>query len=214
MKRTLLLLVGTLLFFPLFAQKNSKQARVILDRVADKARNGEGYGVKFSALTYMGDQLQGMSEGSLIFKDDKFTCETEQMKTWFDGKTQWSLIYDSEEVNITEPTPEELIEINPYALLKLYKKGYSYYLLSEKQIDGVSFAEIVLEASSNKNDLQKLTLWINAKTNEPHTIDIVRSNGDTIHINIELVRVNKNLSPNIFVFNEKAYPNVDVIDLR
>ena len=64
MKRTLLLLVGTLLFFPLFAQKNSKQARVILDRGAHKARNGEGYGVKCSALTYIGYQLQGMSEGS------------------------------------------------------------------------------------------------------------------------------------------------------
>lgn len=214
MKRILLLFLGVMLAAPFYAQKSSKEARQLLDRVAEKITDDRGYKVIFSVLNYAGENLIGGANGTLFLKNDQFTCETPEMKTWFDGKHQWSLIYDSEEVNLTEPSLEELVEINPYALLKLYKKGYSSNILSQKQIDGMPFAEVVLIASSKKNDLQKLTLWINTKTNEPHTIDVVRSNGDNVHINIESVKQLSGLDNSIFVFNEKEYPNFDVIDLR
>ncbi len=67
---------------------------------------------------------EGNSNGSICLKDDKFLLETEGMTTWFDGRTQWSYLASSDEVNVSEPTPEELQGINPYAWLSLYKKDF------------------------------------------------------------------------------------------
>ena len=57
-------------------------------------------------------------------KGDKFLLETEGVTTWFDGRTQWSYLASSDEVNVSEPTLEELQSINPYSWLSLYKQDY------------------------------------------------------------------------------------------
>lgn len=213
MRRNLVLLLMLSVMLPSFAQKGKKAAREVLDKVSETI-SGNNYEVLFSVINYVEEHVQGVANGKLLLNENKFTCETEDMKTWYDGKTQWSLIYDSEEVNITEPTDDELLEINPYALLKVYKKGYSYNLVTEKTIENNPFVEIELKANSKEKDLQKLTLWINTKTYEPHTIDIVRSNGDLMHINIDDVKLVKKVDKLVYTFNPKEYPNVDVIDLR
>lgn len=59
---------------------------------------------------------------------DKFTFRGDGVTTWFDGHTQWSYLSSADEVNVSEPTPEELQSINPYALLSLYEQGYKLKL--------------------------------------------------------------------------------------
>ena len=102
---------------PMVAQQ--PDARDILDRAADAFRREGGIKITFSVRA-----PEGNSNGSIRLKGDKFLLETEGVTTWFDGRTQWSYLASSDEVNVSEPAPEELQSINPYSWLSLYNQDY------------------------------------------------------------------------------------------
>lgn len=52
-------------------------------------------------------------------KGNKFKIEIPDAITWFDGTTQWVYIKDTDEVNITNPTGDEL-----QAISRLYSSIY------------------------------------------------------------------------------------------
>ena len=54
-----------------------------------------------------------------------FTRSTPEALTWFNGTTQWTYVERNDEVNVTNPTGEELQFTNPALLLNSYKKGFT-----------------------------------------------------------------------------------------
>lgn len=213
MKRALSFVTLLLFLLPLsFAQK--KEAKEILDNTTKLFMQGDTYQIKFIAETFVGKEKQAVADGKLLLKDDKFVFETYDMKTWYDGKTQWSLIFDSEEVNVTEPTTEELQEINPYVLLKLYKKGYTYTLVSSKSENGVPVKEVELRATSKDREIQQINIWINSNSYQPFRLKVVRNNQEKVFILIYKLEKVKTLANDEFTFNKQEYPEYDIIDLR
>lgn len=110
MKRTYLLVLILFLSVSLSAQKD-KQAREILDKTANALQQAGGIRATFG----------GTGNGTLLLKGNRFYLNSGGIQSWFDGTTQWSYLESSEEVNVSNPTPEELQTINPYALLSIYK---------------------------------------------------------------------------------------------
>ena len=70
--------------------------------------------------------FEGDLQGEIILKGEKFHLNSNGIQSWYDGKTQWSYSEDTQEVNISTPTPEEIQSINPYSLMQTYKNGYKY----------------------------------------------------------------------------------------
>ena len=66
-------------------------------------------------------------------KGKKFFASTPNAKVWFDGKTQWSYMQATDEVNISTPTQAEQMQANPYSFIFIYKTGYN---MSMKQVGG------------------------------------------------------------------------------
>ena len=119
LNKILCLLVALCMELTAAAQENN-EARQLLDRVADTFRQAEGVEIAFEVRA-----PEGTSEGRIRLKGEKFRLDTEGITTWFDGRTQWTYLENSDEVNVSEPTAEELQSINPYAWLSLYKNGYT-----------------------------------------------------------------------------------------
>ena len=91
--KSLLFILGMLcLALPMVAQE--PDAKDILDRTADAFRREGGVKIGFSVRA-----PEGNSNGTICLKGDKFLLETEGMKTWFDGRTQWSYLASSDEIN-------------------------------------------------------------------------------------------------------------------
>lgn len=148
MKRTYLLVLILFLSVSLSAQKD-KQAREILDKTTNALQQAGGIRATFG----------GTGNGTLLLKGNQFYLNSGGIQSWFDGKTQWSYLESSEEVNVSNPTPEELQTINPYALLSIYKNGYNYKYAGTKSRNGKQGFEVIL-TPENKQDITSITLFV------------------------------------------------------
>lgn len=196
------------LALPVLAQQ--PEAKALLDRVADTFREAGGVKIVFSVRA-----PEGNSNGTIRLKGDKFLLETEGVTTWFDGHTQWSYLSSSDEVNVSEPTPEELQSINPYAWLSLYNKDYHLKLgkIGGSQDDKVY--KIVMTATKRSQEMQCLILYVEKDTLRPLKVSMVqRGNKDAVVVSINTYQTGQSYPDDLFVFDKKAYPTAEVIDLR
>ena len=162
-----------------FALANASQdnrAKTILDHTADAYRKAGGIHILFG----------GTQQGILLLKGECFYLECGGVKSWFDGKTQWSYVEQNEEVTISNPSPEELQSINPYALINSYASLFDYRYGTRHTIKGKQGDEIIL--TPRQKGTQEFRI-LSYKTRQAYTDDTFR-------------------------FNPKHYPDAEVIDMR
>lgn len=184
-----------------FAQKDAK-AQAILDKTAAAYQKAEGIAITFG----------GTQKGILLLKGSCFHLDCAGVKSWFDGKTQWSYVQQNEEVTISNPTAEEIQSVNPYALITSYKTLFNYRYKGAQTRNGRKGQEIVL-TPRQKGDIQLITFTVSADY-EPIYIGVKLSNGKTQEFNITSYQTHRNLSSSIFRFDAKKYPNAEIIDMR
>ena len=123
-------------------------------------------------LAFTVNEQQGSYAGVLYLEGEKFVVETEGMKTWFDGHTQWSYVASADEVNVSEPTQEELQTLNPYAWLSLYKQGYRLKLSSVGGKQDKSVYYITMTAADKRKDPESVYLFVTKDTYRLHQVDL------------------------------------------
>ncbi len=192
---------------PMMAQQ--PDAKDILDRTAEAFRKAGGVKATFTVRS-----SEGSSTGVICLKGEKFRLEAGGVTTWFDGRTQWSYLPSSDEVNVSEPTAEELQSINPYALLSLYEHGYKLKMGKGDTLKDKSLYEVVMTATDRKQDLLCIILFVNKETFRPSRISMAQRGGDTAVVIINSYETGQNYPDSFFVFDKKAYPTAEVIDLR
>ncbi|MBP6065756.1 LolA-like putative outer membrane lipoprotein chaperone [Bacteroides sp.] len=212
MKYSLSILIA---FFTLslFAQQQ-KEARVVLDRTAAAFEKAGGVTADFHIKVSSKGRRQGDSQGVIQLKGEKFVLTTPDVTTWFDGQTQWSYLSASDEVNVSTPTPAELQSINPYALLYLYKKGFSYKLGNTKLWRGKPVYEVILDAANKNQELSHVVLFVAKDSYQPLSIHVETRDKMRSEITITGYQTGLKYADTLFVFNRKQYPNVEIIDLR
>lgn len=183
--------------------QNSSQAKQILDRTAAIVSNKGGASADFT----ISSPKNGNISGTIYIKGNKFHASTPEASIWFDGKTQWTYMNNSEEVNISAPNESQQAQLNPYKFITLYKNGYN---MSLKTISG-SY-EIHLKANKANKSIGELYITINKKTYLPSKVRLLQK-GQWSTITISNFKT-KNLSDTVFRFNAKDYPDAEIIDLR
>ncbi|CCY94001.1 uncharacterized protein BN461_01151 [Bacteroides sp. CAG:1076] len=195
------ILVFTTCVSVVFGQKDTK-AQAILDKTAAAYQKAGGI-----ALTFGGTQ-----KGTLLLKGSCFYLDCAGIKSWFDGKTQWSYAQQNEEVTVSNPSAEELQSVNPYALITSYKALFNYRYTGTKTRNGKQGQEIVL-TPRQKGEIKSITLSISTNY-EPIYIGVQLSNGNIQDFNITSYQTHRNLNITNFRFDAKKYPNAEIIDMR
>lgn len=204
-----LLLLGVLSCAVHTANAQQQEAAQVLDAVAGAFRKAGG--VK-SAFTVQSED--GSFDGTICLKGEKFRLDMPGVTTWFDGHTQWSHVASNDEVNVSNPSAEELRTLNPYALLSIYKQGYRLALNPTTHAAGQQVREIVLTADSPKEDLQVVVLRVSARSYAPLQITTRLRDGVETVIAIQSYQTGLAYPDTFFVFDEKEYPTAEIIDLR
>lgn len=202
-----------LLTLPVFGQQQA-QAKAVLDKTAAAFEKAAGVKATFTIQAFSQGRTLGTSSGTIQLKGDKFLLRTPEVITWFDGETQWSYLVESEEVNISLPTPEELQSMNPYALLYLYRKGFSYQMGASQTYHGKQTYEVVLTATNQKEPLLRMVLYVTKDTYQPVGIVAETRSKNKSEITVTDYQAGLKYTDAMFAFDKKQYPRAAVIDLR
>lgn len=206
----------TVIFLFIFAGIiNAQNARTILDN-ANKAYNeAGGITASFTAKTTdTKNKTTYSQDGKAYLKGNKFKIDIPDGITWFDGKTQWVMVSGSDEVNVSNPTGEELAGVSPSVLLNIYKTGFILTYKGEKKENGKVVYSVELVPENKKSEFSKMNVNIDKTTNLFTSIEMFNKNGINNLLTIKNLRKESSLPDNTFVFNKKDYPTVEVIDLR
>ena len=214
MKKYILAFTALLTVSVAFAQ-SSANARNILDKAYSTYENSKGIRMVFNVTTTdeQGTAYQAQ-KGTALAKGNKFKIEMPTIDTWFDGKTQWVLMKDINEVNINNPSNEEIASISPLALLSMYKTGYTLNAPVSKTINGKSAFVIDMTPTAGKSDFKKVSVSIDKKTSTVLQVDIILKDGMKNKIDIGDYNANYNFPDSEFVFDKDNHKGVEIVDLR
>lgn len=191
---------------------SAQSAREVLDATAARMTQKGGVKAQFKATQFRGTEAESETTGTILVSGNKFQMDTPNLVTWFDGKTQWSMMKGSDEVNITEPTEEELLAMNPSTLVHIYKKGYRYSMRTST-LRGRPTYEIQLKAK--KPDAAFTDIYVDVEQGTFNPLCFRAKNaGDWIRLSIQTFQTGLTHPNETFSFPTKDFPNVEVIDLR
>ena len=215
MKKYIFSVLIALLSLPVIAQQQQSQAKVVLEKTAEAFKKAGGVRADFTLKAVNDGHLEGRENGIIQLKGEKFMLKTSETTTWFDGKTQWSYMVRNDEVNVSNPTQEELQQINPYTFLYMYQKGFSYKLGTMKTFRGKAIWEVVLTAKDKAQDLERITLYVTKERYEPLYILLQQRAHPTRNaITVTGYQTGQKYADTLFTFDRKQYPSAEIIDLR
>jgi len=195
--------ISLLLMLLVAAACHAQSAKTILDRAAAVVSNRSGITARFQMIS----KQHGSASGQLAVKGNKFHATTTDATIWFDGKTQWTYMKNSQEVNVSTPSEAELQAVNPYNFIHIYKKGFS---MSSQLIDGSYIIHLLPTDKTRK--IEEMYIHINKSNYHPTHVKM-RRNGKWSVIIISQLKT-ANISDAVFQFNAKDFPQAEVIDLR
>ncbi len=178
-------------------------ANKILANAANKYTNCKSISASFNIID------NGTNTGTITTAGNKFVITTSQLSTWFDGKTQWSYSPITNEVNISEPTAEELQQINPFAIIGSFRNDYNAKLLDKN-----NGYKISLTPKKSNPTINNIVITFNPTTYFPSLIVITTKNNNKATIKVKSISAGNSLPASTFTFNATKYPNVEIIDLR
>ncbi len=199
MKRIMFVALMALMSLGAFSQT----AQQVLDKTAKVIGNKSGASANFS----MSSAKYGSASGTIAIKGNKFNAHTAQATVWYDGKTQWTYLKKTNEVNVSTPTQAQQMTMNPYTFINIYKTGYKMDMKSA----GGNY-EVHLTAQNQKRTVQELYITIDKKTYVPSQVKM-RQGGTWSTIKISNFKA-KGIPNSTFVFNSKDFPSAEVVDLR
>lgn len=198
------ILIATLALISLVASaQNAAEARKVLDKTASVVGRKGGASASFKVSS----AKVGDVSGSIAIKGSMFHARTPQAIVWYNGKTQWSYMKSTNEVNISTPTEAQKMKMNPYTFLTMYKSGYTLGMTRQ----GTSY-NVHMVAQNKTRSVQEVYLTINATTYIPTTVKM-REGQTWTTIAITNFKA-QNQPTSTFTFKAKDFPSAEVIDLR
>lgn len=149
----------------------------------------------------------GSSRGTIVMKGSQFRILANNLKSWYDGKTQWTYSTATDEVNVSTPSAQQLVMVNPLAAAQTLKSGYS---MSAKKNGSGYVLTLKPKAKSN---VTSVTLYISSAYVLTKAVYTTKKGSETL--TISNYKTNVSTTAATFKFDKKQVPaGTEVVDLR
>jgi outer membrane lipoprotein carrier protein len=193
-----------------------KKAKLILDELSAKTKSYSTIKADFSfSVINKENKNTDTQNGSLFLKGDKYKLEIKGQEITSDGKTVWTYLKDANEVQLNNVDPNVADALNPSTIFTMYEKGFKYKFDKEEVINGATIQTILLyPLNPDKKKFHTVKLMIDKAKKQITAMKVSMKDGNTYSYVIKNFTPNTEIKDNIFVFDKKAHPGVEEVDLR
>jgi len=223
MKRwcTFLVLLSAICYTPSQAQNKSMgqsdpNAKKILDAVSNNFKKYKS--VKASFVFKNEDakgKVLGVKKGNLYMKGTKYRITlTGGQDIFCDGVNIWTYDKSANEVTVSKFDPTQNT-ITPQKLFtNFYDKDFLYRLNSDKTEAGKQLHEIELTPYDKSKSFFKVYLLVDKTAKTIYSTKIMEKSGVHYVYTVSALNGNTPVGDDVFVFDQKKYPGVELVDLR
>jgi outer membrane lipoprotein carrier protein len=196
-----------------FAQ-SKKSSDDILKEVSEKTKSFTSIRISF---TYNMDnpsaKVHESETGVLLVKGDQYRLDIAGQKVISDNKTVWTYIAEANEVQINAVEEDKNV-LTPTRLLTSYSEDYKSKLTGEVTKDGRAQYVIELKPNADKT-FTTIELNIDKELFRITRVAMQDKSGNTFSYLVNKFEPNvSSVKDTDFIFNDKDYPGVEVIDMR
>lgn len=184
----------------------AQSAGEVLQDVIETYRKSRGISADY-VMTYD----KNADRGTIVMDGSKFRILSDDLKCWYDGTTQWAYSTMTGEVNITEPTQEELQLSNPYAALVAFKESSSVSMVTTPQ--GAYMLSLIPQ--SQESDVRLIQLFVGIKSLQIEKAVFVMADNSQYTVVVKNYTTGKKFPASTFKYDGSAVPeDTQVVDLR
>jgi len=209
MKKLLFIVIVAALNMAAFAQTD-KKATAILDEVSVKTKAYKTIKIEFTyAMDNAKQKIHDKFKGTLLSKGDKYKLTAAGQDVISDGKTVWTYLKDTKEVQINN-VGEDDDAFTPTKLLSGYNKDFKSKFIEEKGNEqfielyplkkGKSFTKVQLTIDKAKKQISKFVIY--------------DRNGSTFTYLVDKFVTDQPIADSVFTFNKAEHPGVEINDMR
>jgi len=207
----LIILFLTLAFINAYSQKDQK-ASELLDQVSSKTKAYKSIKADFSyKMENAKAKINEEKTGSLLLSGDKYRMQASGQTVICDGKTIWTFMPESNEVQVNSLDNKDEA-LTPSKLLSNYNTNFKSKILSDKNTDPNTVkVELVPNTIKNYN---RAILVLDKTKLQVKSFIIYDKSGNIFTYTINRFQTDLPVSPTDFTFDPKKFPGVEVIDMR
>lgn len=199
-----------------YAQKDAK-AREILEKVTKTTQSLPSLEASFSfEMNNPAKNVHEKNDGTIILKGKKYKLNIPQMgiQITCDGKTIWTYMVNSNEVNISNLADQTDDLMDPSKIFTIYDHGFDYKFVNESVDGGVPVYVIDLTPQKPTGDIQSVRIMIDKQKNLIHGANMKGKDGNKYTVAITKFKTDGVYSDSDFVFDPSKHKGVEVVDMR
>jgi len=202
------LLFIILLVLTCTSQAQDKKAKALLDEVSAKIKSHSSIVIDFKySLSNSKENINQDSKGTVILKDNQYVLTFMGVTKIFDGKKNYTIIPEDEEITISKIDENDNGAVTPSKMLTFFNSGYKYSLTESTIIKGRNIQFVKLVPISSKDQRKEILLGIDMKTKNIYNIVEMGRKGTKTTLTVNSFKTNQPLSKNQFTFVKSKYPN-------
>jgi outer membrane lipoprotein-sorting protein len=211
--RTLLLLISTLFVINGIAQVKDLKATALLDEVSAKTKAYKSIKVEFSyTMVNKQAKINESKSGTLLLGGDKYRLTAAGQIVISDGKTIWTYIKESNEVQINSPDNKD-DAMTPSKLLTSYNTNYKARIIKDKSQTDPNLESVELIPNVIKN-INRAILVVDKTKKQIRSFTLFDKSGNVFAYTIQKFLTDVPVTTSDFTFEAAKFPGVEVIDMR
>lgn len=205
-------IILTIFCLNLYAQNDDKAA-TLLEEVSNKTKTYSSIKADFTySMDNKAARIHESKTGTLLVAGEKYIVNVAGQEVFCDGKTVWTYIGESNEVQINEMDKRKEA-ITPTNILTSYNANYKSRVIQDKDAADPNFEAIELIPFTEGN-YEKVIVIMDKKLKQIKSFKIFDRNGNIFTYKVTRFQTDVPVKPSDFVFSEAEHPNVEVIDMR
>jgi outer membrane lipoprotein-sorting protein len=207
MKTIMGLLVAFFIGFSAQAQQD-KEAKALLDKVTAKVKSYDNITIDFKYSLHNGkENINQDSNGTVVMKGNQYVLNFMGITQIFDGKKNYSIVPEDEEITISKVDEKDDSAITPSKMLTFFNTGYKFSMDIVQNIGGKKIQFVKLTPSSAKDQRKEILVGIDTKTNNIYSVIETAKKGTKTTLTVNSFKTNQPLPKNQFTFVASKYPN-------